>query len=261
MISLQLASKKEAFDFFPGFEDIWPSKWSEQAMVATTDWTLDEADGEIFYILNDGKKIGITGWWPLSESMAGLRWHGVIPECRGHGFGKQALIYLTNRLASNYKKLIEVTMSDAPIKFFRSFGFEEITDPILIEFTKKLVGDYGHRFLEFRLEEKRISYKDYDYPWDCVSVFKLTTEHWGPSYRLDQYWRGLGPGQNLFVEVSYFKLGTENNDHKVLVRGGDAGGMERTFPGRAAAKEFFDKIVELPRVNGAELKALGFTYI
>ena len=78
--------------------------------------------GEIFLICFCGEVVGITGWWPISNEEAGLRWHGIVNKWRGIGFGKKSLDLLCNKLL-NFKSIHEVAFTDKAAEYFEWVGF------------------------------------------------------------------------------------------------------------------------------------------
>ena len=112
-----------------GFDDIW-GEGSEHTMWAkgsALDWMLGlDKQGEVLYIRDGDSRVGITGWFPVTcgdITYACLRWHGVIPDCRGTGVSEQALELLAKRVPENIKFLVEVCFTDKPVDYFIKKGF------------------------------------------------------------------------------------------------------------------------------------------
>lgn len=135
------------FELFPKLQTIWSPELYAEAYAATEDWLSTDDSGEIYLIFFHEEVVGITGWWPLDATRAGLRWHGVADVLRGKGISTRALAILTDWLKSRFKHLVEITMTDAPVSYFCKVGFIESTDP---EYNKEifdLAGYKGHRVL------------------------------------------------------------------------------------------------------------------
>jgi hypothetical protein len=153
-MSLRLLKKGTScpFETHPDLETIWSSQLAALAKAAINDWLqLPNDTGEVFLIQYFDYPIdwvvGITWWWPLDDTRAGLRWHGIIEEYRSRGLSKKAIRELCNLLPHEFSELVEVTMSDQPVEHFFALGFVEVVDERQKEELFDLVGGYGHRFL------------------------------------------------------------------------------------------------------------------
>jgi hypothetical protein len=139
------------FDTYPELNTIWSPEHTALARAATDDWLQTDDSGEICLIeciADTGVVIaGITGWWPLDKTRAGLRWHGVVEQYRMKRISRGAIRRMCNTSLLDFDQLVEVTMSDAPVDHFLAVGFVEVTDEKEKEELFDLVGGYGHRFL------------------------------------------------------------------------------------------------------------------
>lgn len=115
--------KSHAFNEFDRLKSIWSLELSIMAEEGTNDFETSLSEhGEILLICFLGDVVGITGWWPISDNEAGLRWHGVIPSYRKMGFSKKALDLLCERIA-NFKSIHEVAFTESAAKYFERAGF------------------------------------------------------------------------------------------------------------------------------------------
>lgn len=140
---------------FPEFAEIWKHPYHEQFVEATNNYINDPDDSEILLIQNDNFDIvGITGWWPITHTIAGLRWHGIVPHVRGDGISSRAMLMLVNRLKRikfqpyNYTSLVEICGSQTTADYFIKLGFVENTDQ---EFKNMVIescgGDVGESII------------------------------------------------------------------------------------------------------------------
>ena len=115
---------------FPEFAEIWKSPYSEQFIEATNHFMEDPDNSEILLIQNDNFDIvGITGWWPITNNVAGLRWHGIVHHVRGDGVSSRAMLMLVNRLKTfGFTSLVEICGSVATANYFIKQGFVKSTD-------------------------------------------------------------------------------------------------------------------------------------
>ena len=126
-------------------------EFTQQMVDATEDWAINPKEtGDIYHIVHDDKIIGITGWWTFDCKVAYLRWHGILPEYRGKAFGKRALVFLAQNLRAQFRSVINVTYSDAPVGFFLKSGFVEIDDHEIIDRYKNQENEDGRHFLKYR---------------------------------------------------------------------------------------------------------------
>ena len=125
---------KTLFDRYPELSTIWRTELSEYAKEATTEWENNSNEtGEICCYIYDGKAIGVTGWYAMDDNSAGIRWHGVLPDQRGNGYGRLMLEAQISRIPSDYQYIYEVTSNSQSKLFFEKCGFEVVTDRYFIE--------------------------------------------------------------------------------------------------------------------------------
>ena len=149
------------FDENTALSTIWSAEHTALARAATDDWMRTDDDGEIYLIecIDEMGVVaaGITGWWPLDKTRAGLRWHGIVEKYRMKGISKSAIRRMCNSTSlADFDQLVEVTMTDAPVDHFLAVGFVEVTDEKEKEELFNLVGGYGHRFLTLDVNTYRI---------------------------------------------------------------------------------------------------------
>ena len=87
-----------------------------------------------------------------------------------------------------------------------------------------------------------------------MKVFKLTSDDWYPSYKLDGYHNGRKDPQ--LVEVSHLKL--TNGQYRVCVWGADDAGMDFDTKSGNKALRVFLTVINWDDVTRAKLKELGF---
>lgn len=106
--------------------------WNEENTVLVIDsyrfWQEGNDTGTFYKIVSDGCVVGITGYWIINETDAGLRWHGVIPLFQNCNVGSTALKLLIEKLPPNIVNLHEITLSHKPVSFFKDNGFKENLD-------------------------------------------------------------------------------------------------------------------------------------
>ncbi|MBS3172380.1 hypothetical protein J4438_02265 [Candidatus Woesearchaeota archaeon] len=103
-------------------------RWAEAAK------TNKPESGNYFYIILDGLKVGLTGYFIPDKlhGTFGLRHHGTTVK----GTGKLALdllvAYLKDKYGKGYKQLVELVPAEHPeiIDKFKSWGFELSDGPI-----------------------------------------------------------------------------------------------------------------------------------
>ena len=110
-------------------KSIWTRPESYENIIHSIErWANNKESGNYFYILQDGQKIGLTGYWPIRNDVGsfGLRHHGTTIK----GTGKQALSLLVQYLHENnsdsFKQLIELIPKDKEelIPVFENWGFK-----------------------------------------------------------------------------------------------------------------------------------------
>lgn len=128
-----------------GLLTIWPEDQTEQVVDSYEQWLHDPKESGKFYkIISDGCVIGITGYWLIDETTAGLRWHGIIPLFRNSGAGSLALQMLIELLPENVTQLHEITFTRKPQQFFCKNNFKINTNPDDIVKVIKSCGGDGH---------------------------------------------------------------------------------------------------------------------
>ncbi len=122
------------FDTYPELLDIWPHR--RQELLRDVEDCLDNPHIErMFLIIHDNKVVGLTGFYQYDDNV-GLNWHGVLPEYRRYGLGRQALEELIPLAAAHYpdaEYLIEELPADREENlkwFFLKAGFKR-TDTLV----------------------------------------------------------------------------------------------------------------------------------
>lgn len=108
---------------------IWTGQESYENIIHSIErWADNKESGKYFYIIQDRKEIGLTGYWPIQNDKGsfGLRHHGTTIK----GTGKQSLDLLVNYLRDTYpsyfKHLIEFIPEgkEELINVFKNWGFK-----------------------------------------------------------------------------------------------------------------------------------------
>jgi hypothetical protein len=124
------------FDFVPDLRSIWRADLADIAAMHTRQWEIDKDEsGNILTASVGGSVIGITGWYRMSTSEAGLRWHGVIPDERKNGYSRQMIDLVCQAMPRKIRYVYEVTRSEQSRDSFCRCGFEVMTDPEIIRRT------------------------------------------------------------------------------------------------------------------------------
>ena len=124
------------FEFAPILRSIWRADLADIAAMHTRQWEIDpDESGKIFVASVEGAIVGITGWYRMSASEAGLRWHGVIPDERNKGYSRQMVDLVCRAMPKKIRHLYEVTRNPHSRDAFCRCGFEVVTDPEIIRRT------------------------------------------------------------------------------------------------------------------------------
>lgn len=124
------------FAFAPALRAIWRDDLADIAAMHTRQWETDKNEsGNILLASVDGKLVGITGWYRMSTSKAGLRWHGVIPGERNQGYSRQMIDLACRDMPKKIRQVFEVTRNPQSRDAFCRCGFEVMTDPEIIRRT------------------------------------------------------------------------------------------------------------------------------
>ena len=116
-------------------ERIWTRPESQIAVIDGIDkWGFGGSiNGSFYYIINDGKRIGLTGYFVTpDEGNFGLRYHGTTTK----GTEKLALDVLVDHLRSYYGKAFQRLVEFIPegredlISIFERWGFSLSDKPI-----------------------------------------------------------------------------------------------------------------------------------
>lgn len=121
------------FQFAPILRTIWRPDLADLAAMHTRQWETDcDESGHIFIACVAGETVGITGWYRMSASDAGLRWHGVIPSQRNKGHSRQMIDLVCEGMPKKIRHIYEVTRNAESRDAFCRCGFEVMTDPKVI---------------------------------------------------------------------------------------------------------------------------------
>ncbi|MBR8317323.1 hypothetical protein KDW36_29650, partial [Burkholderia dolosa] len=128
MIQLHRCKQDNPFDRFPELRTIWPEPHlqalAEQATIETLDaqtvpGTPDR--GPIFLILDIDaagyeRVVGISGYYTLDDraEQLGLRWHGIVPRARGHGFSRLAFEQVLQTIRTSLPNAREIDPAPIP---------------------------------------------------------------------------------------------------------------------------------------------------
>lgn len=152
---LKLQKMKDAM-----IELLWVDKlkdiftYPDEMLEATSEWISGNDCGEIFYITLDDYIIGITGWYKTSiDNMFGLRWTGILPEYRGHGYCMQAVKMMYLHIAEQTKqwpRLFEIANTEETAKYFEHNKFIRVEKEETIKNIIESGGEIGDSIvLEF----------------------------------------------------------------------------------------------------------------
>lgn len=140
----------ERESIFKLVDAIWHGKDARQARHSIERWGTSKIEtGTYFYILQDARRIGITGYFipNRQEGMFGLRHHGTSVK----GTGRHALDLLVGYLKAHYgddfKCLIELVPKGRTdlIRKFEEWGFH--LDPQGVPKWEPKKGYYGHAMI------------------------------------------------------------------------------------------------------------------
>lgn len=144
------------FSFYWRLNKIWNTDLTLQAREATGEWQVGDI-GEVYLIKLEDKVIGITGWWPITSTIMGLRWHGVSKSYRAIGVSKEALKLLIAKLPEEATTLCEVAATEKASEYFLKHGWELSQDPeINAIITESNGGELGKNIILLKSLNKRI---------------------------------------------------------------------------------------------------------
>jgi hypothetical protein len=170
MIQLHRCKQDNPFDRFPELRTIWPEPHlqalAEQATIETLDaqtvpGTPDR--GPIFLILNidaagHERVVGISGYYTLDDraEQLGLRWHGIVPRARGHGFSRLAFEQVLQTIRTSLPNAREITeivplieRGEHIARHFQRLGFTPRGEPKLYDWAPHAWQCWG-RALDFK---------------------------------------------------------------------------------------------------------------
>lgn len=133
-----------------------------QFIEASCEWldTVDPGDIVVFSDADTNRRFGVTGWYPLGNGSAFMRWHGVLPEHRGRRISVMMLAWLLKHIRTHYgiERIYETCDSESTVQYFVRLGFNVVTDVdiraavfaesgdfkyLLVRSTKEVQGDSG----------------------------------------------------------------------------------------------------------------------
>ncbi len=130
LIPWQRFPAKTLFVQEPQLRRIWSPELSEIAASHTQAWeTSWDESGVVYLACRGAEVVGIGGWYQMSDTLAGLRWFGLVPELRGQGLARAMLAQLLAVLPATIDSVLEVTRNPASKAFFVRCGFEVVTNP------------------------------------------------------------------------------------------------------------------------------------
>lgn len=77
----------------------------------------------------DGALVGVTGWYRMTSTEVGLRWHGVRPAARRKGYSRQMIDLVCRLLPVEIEHIFEVTRNPRSKVSFCQCGFQVVTNP------------------------------------------------------------------------------------------------------------------------------------
>ena len=126
--------ERTLFTALPELRTIWREDLSAIAMFHTRQWETDpEESGNILIAHAGNDLVGVTGWYRMTLSEAGLRWHGVLPHARRNGFSKQMIELACQDMPRDVRHVYEVTRNEQSALAFCRCGFEVVTDTDVIQ--------------------------------------------------------------------------------------------------------------------------------
>jgi len=123
------AAKGNPWQLHPQLATIWPEPYNTEAKEASAE---DSHTGQVMLIKYGHQVIGTTGLFLQDDDFLNvyLRWHGVVPQWRRHGYAGEAikLIASVARMVFPHRRyLVELApvtqYGEAVIRFFTSVGF------------------------------------------------------------------------------------------------------------------------------------------
>lgn len=124
------------FEFTPELNSIWRSDLADIAACHTRQWEIDSKEsGNVLTSHAGGAIVGVTGWYRMTETEAGLRWHGVLPHARKNGYSRRMIELVCQEMPSEIHYVYEVTRNPQSRAAFCQCGFEVVTDPDVIQRT------------------------------------------------------------------------------------------------------------------------------
>lgn len=133
LVAWPRGSECSLFDAFPELHSIWQPELAAIAAKHTTAWECDTNEtGNVFIAYVGGEVVGVTGWYRMSSSEAGLRWHGVLPHARRRGLSTQMLSLVCADMPQEIRHVFEATRNRHSMLAFQASGFKEVTDPNVI---------------------------------------------------------------------------------------------------------------------------------
>ena len=136
------------FECTPELQTIWKPELSALAALHTKAWETDPREsGEVLIAKIEDTVIGVSGWYQMSSTEGGLRWHGVLPKHRKKGYSKQIIELVCNRLPASIQKVYEITRNPLSKDSFCRCGFAEVPSTNMTEIEKAV------RHAEFDISE------------------------------------------------------------------------------------------------------------
>lgn len=153
LISLRQMPRQSVFHTHPALHNIWENPLHTFHAVESfkaVNAGLDP-EGDAFLILHrSGPAIGVTGWFPIDETRACMRWHGITPRYRGQGHSRAAVDLLVERIkaAGPYRELFEAAETARAARYFRGIGFVDETDETVCRLVEEQAGTGFKHFLK-----------------------------------------------------------------------------------------------------------------
>jgi hypothetical protein len=127
-------SVQPIFEVHPELHSIWKHELSVIAAHHTQQWEVDPNEsGNVLSAHVDDAIVGVMGWYRMTETEAGLRWHGVLPHARQNGYSRQMIDLVCQDMPSEIRCVYEVTRNPQSKAAFCACGFDVVTAPGVIE--------------------------------------------------------------------------------------------------------------------------------
>lgn len=154
---------------------------------ACVHWLESMDRGDIVTCMNKvtHELIGVTGWAPVGNGEAFLRWHGVREPFRRQGISRSMMAWLMSYIAAyRIHTLYETCDTEAAYRHFVNMGFTRVTDPIKLSLIRQEAGEFKY-LLKYTAPkaEQQAAEKEVSFLYSPVSGLRMTTSNTPSKYR------------------------------------------------------------------------------